>query len=291
MAVVTSTFSTAANAVWANATWSANDTSGKVNTELVNWVTAIGDTNKIEIIQNPGNATSRGVSAYVTWILRTREADTATDCGIAFHGRYAGTGTTSASGYVGSYNNRTTGTASNGYGTYTTLSFSNSNEGFTVAGTVLTAYEATGNTPWFLYSWENNTRTDRRFDLIMRADTTNIISGSYYPASGLSKWIYAFGSGNANSLVSAQNSYVFPFKGINTNGVVLRHPTPTYNGYFFRLGAQYGNNHYLGHLTNDILVSSNSTGQFGDTTVVDGVTYTCFGNHGVNANYWIKTSA
>jgi len=290
MAVVTNSFSVAANAAWASPTWSANNPSWKLDIELSNWVTALNDTNKLEIIRTPGHATSRSSTSLVAWFLRTAEADPDTDCGIMFKGRYAGTSNANGNGFIGSYHNRTVSTSNNGYGTYSYITYTTNSESFTSIGTIFTAYEATGDTPWFLYAWENSARTDRRFDLILRCDTTNITSGSYYPTYGLSKWVYAFGAGNSNNLVCPQNSYSFPFKGINSSGTVLRHPTPTYSGYFFRMGAQYGNLHYLGHVTNDILVSNNVTGQFGDTTVIDGATFTCIGNHAVSGNYWVKTS-
>lgn len=294
MAVVTSTFSIPANTVWANTTWSATDPSGKVNTQLVNWVTAINDPNKIEIVLNPGNATSRSTTSYVGWLLRMREGDTSTDYGIAYKFRYAGTANTNSSGTIGPYHNRTAGTGNNGYGSFTTLSISDANESFTVDGTVITAYEAVGSTPWFLYAYENNARTARRMDLLLRCDTTNIVSGSYYPASGLGKWIYALSIGNGTSAFTPQNSFLAPYKGINGTTVSLRHPTPTAtfgNNYFFRLAAQYGNSHYLGDVTNDILVSNTATGQFGDTMTLSGVTYTCLGNMPSSGNFWVKTSA
>lgn len=294
MAVVTTTFSIPANTNWASTTWSANDPSGRVNTQLVNWVTEINDTNKIEILLNPGSATSRTTSSLVTWMLRMREGDTSSDYGMLFKGRQAGTSTSNSSGHIGPYHNRTAGTAANGYGTYTTLSVTNANEGFTTDGTVLTAYEGGGSTPWFLYAWENSARSSRRMDLLLRCDTTNIVSGSYYPTSGLGKWIYVISTGSATTMYTPQNSFLAPYKGINETSTTLRHPTPaaTYGiNYFFRLGAQFGNNHYLGDVTNDILVSTSTTGQFGDTTTIGSITYTCIGNMPASGNYWVKTSA
>lgn len=295
MAVVTTTFSIPANTVWANTTWSATDPSGKVNTQLVNWVTAINDPSKIEIVQNPGSATSRATTSFVTWLLRMREGDTSSDYGILYKGRYAGTGSTTSSGYIGSYSNRVVSTSANNYGTFNSVSPSLSNEGFTVDGTVLTAYEASGNTPWFLYAWENNTRANRRMDLLLRCDTTNIVPGSYYPSTGLGKWIYVISTGNGTDCYTPQNSYLAPFKGVNAVTTMgIRHPVPngTYgNNYFFRFSGQFGNTHYLGDVTNDILISNANTGQFGDTMTLSSVTYTCIGNMGPSSNYWVKTSA
>lgn len=295
MAVVTTTFSVPANTVWANTTWSATDTSGKVNTQLVNWVTAINDTSKIEIILNPGNATSRATTNYVAWFLRMREGDTSSDYGIMYKGRYAGNASTSSSGYIGSYNNRISSTANNGYGTYNNVSPTLTNETFTNDGTVFIAYEASGSTPWFMYAWESNTRALRRMDLLMRCDTTNIVSGSYYPSTGLGKWVYAISTGNGTDCYTPQNSTLAPYKGVNTTtSMGLRHPVPnaTYgSNYFFRFSGQYGNTHYLGDVTNDILISNTSTGQFGDTMTLNSVTYTCIGNMGPSSNYWVKTSA
>lgn len=294
MAVVTTTFSIPANTVWASPTWLTTEPSGRVNTQLVNWVTAIGDTSKIEIIQNPGNATSRSTTSFVGWMLRMREGDTSTDYGIGFKFRHAGVLQTNSSGYVGPYNNRTVSTVNNNYGSYTTLAVSDSNESFTTDGTVIIAYEATGNTPWFLYAWENSARTLRRMDLLLRCDTTNIVAGSYYPSSGLGKWIYALSAGNSTLIYTPQNSFLAPYKGINSINNSMRHPTPSTtfgNNYFFRLAAQYGNTHYLGDVTNDILVSNTATGQFGDTMTLSSITYTCIGNMPAGGNYWVRTSA
>lgn len=294
MAVVTTTFSVPANTNWASATWSVNDPSGKLNTQLVNWVTAINDTSKIEIVQNPGNATSRGSTNFVGWILRMREGDTATDFGIGFKFRHAGTLQTNSTGYVGPYHNRTVSTSNNNYGSFTTLNITDANETFTSDGTVIIAYEAAGSTPWFLYAWENSARTLRRMDLLLRCDTTNIVSGSYYPASGLGKWIYCLSAGNSAPIYTPQNSFLSPYKGINAINSPMRHPTPSAtfgNNYFFRLAAQYGNTHYLGDVTNDILVSNTSTGQFGDTMTLNSITYTCIGNMPASGNYWVRTSA
>lgn len=294
MAIVTSTFSTNANQVWASTTWSiANDLSGKLHTELSNWVTAINDTNLIEIKANPGNATSRATTQYVTWRLGMRSpGDESTDYGILFKGRYAGTGSTSASGFVGTYNNWISSTSNNGYGTYNTISDSNSNEAFTSAGTAFIAYEATGSNQWFSYAWENSARTARRWDCLLRTNTSNMISGSYYPSSGLGEWIYVRSNGNDAFCNTPQNSVSnAPFKGINTSANnKLNCPTPTFAGYFFRLAAQYGDLHYLGDVTNDILISTTTTGQFGDTVTIDSNPYTCIGNMALSANLWIRTA-
>lgn len=294
MAVVTTTFSIPANTNWASPTWSVNDPSGKLNTQLVNWVTAINNSSIISIVQDPGSATGRAGTNYVGWILRMREGDTSTDYGIAYKFRYAGTGTANSGGLIGPYHNRTANTTNNNYGAYTTLSITDANEGFTTDGTVITAYEAAGSTPWFLYAWENSARSSRRMDLLLRCDTTNIVAGSYYPASGLGKWIYAYSVGNAAYIYTPQNSFLAPYKGINAINSPMRHPTPAAtfgNNYFFRLAAQYGNSHYLGDVTNDILVSNTATGQFGDTMTLSGTTYTCIGNMPSSGNYWVKTSA
>lgn len=236
MAVVTSTYTIPASTVWASATWSiANDPSGKLHTQLSNWITAIGDTSLIEMMANPGTATSRATTQAVTWRLRMRSAgDTSSDYGILFKGRYAGTATTSVSGYNGSYNSWFTSTSNNGYGTYSTLTDTSSNESFTTDGTVITAYEATGSFQWFSYAWENNARTSRQWDCLLRCDTSNMVSGSYYPSSGLGKWIYVKSNGNAAYIVTPQNSInVAPFKGVNTaNATSLRGPTPTTSNYF-----------------------------------------------------------
>jgi hypothetical protein len=155
------------------------------------------------------------------------------------------------------------------------------------------AYEATGSTPWFIYVWENSARSARYANALFRCDTSGMDVGSYYPSSGLGKWIYAYSSGGAWYTNTPQASILAPYKGINSGSGTMRHPTPngTYGtNYFFKFASQYGDSHYLGNVTQDMLTSNTNTGQFGDTTTINGINYTCMGNFGSSTNLWVKTS-
>lgn len=292
MAVVLTTFSTTANQVWASATWSVNDPSYKINTQLQNWVTALNDPTGPVIEQTPGSATSRSTTSYVTWRIRCNNSDPSVDYGFLFGGRYAGTATNTSATYIGSYTNRTGGTANNNYGTYTTYGPSSGNASFTVAGTMIVAYEAATSLPWFMYAWENETRTDIVWNCLMKCDPSNQVAGSYYPSSGLEPWLYAWSPGAGTGLHTAQNGFGAPYKGINAYNETLRLPspaaTPYGDNYFFRVGPQYGNNHYLGIVTSDFLVSNTTTGQFGDTLTINSVDYICLGAILTGANMWVK---
>lgn len=290
MAVVTSSFNTTTSTNWASATWVSTDPSFKLDVQLKNWVTAIGDTSVIEVVQDPGSATTRASSADVQWMLRARSAgDTASDYGIIFASRYGNTSSTSNSQQT--YYARTTSSSNNNYGTFSSTGVSASNESLTVACNFFTAYEATGTTPWFVYSCETADKTSRWTRMLLRFDNSTLVSGSYYPASGIGKWIYY----NMGFIRCPISNITAPYKGFgnSTTNFPLRSPTPATSpigdGYFFRLSTQYGGAHALGLVTTDILVSNITTGVWGDTTVIDTVTYTCLGNTN-SLNLWVKTS-
>lgn len=291
MSVVTSSFNTTTSTNWASSTWVSTDPSWKVDVQLKAWVTAINDTSIIEVVQDPGSATSRSTTSAVQWMLRARSAgDTATDYGIIFASRYAGTSTQSNSDQT--YYARTTPqTANNNYGTYSSTGVSTSNESFGTACNFFTAYEATGTTPWFVYSCEAADKTSRWTRMLLRFDNSALVAGSYYPASGIGKWIY-YNQGYIRCPIS---SITAPYKGFggSTTQFVLRTPvpaaTPIGDGYFFRLSTQYAGPHALGTVTTDLLTSNTTTGVWGDTTVIDNVTYTCLGNTN-SSNLWVKTS-
>lgn len=288
MAVVTSSFNITTSTAWASSSWVSSDPSYKLDVQLQNWVSAINDTSIIEILQTPGSATARGTSDTVRWMLRARAAgDTASDYGIIFAARPAGTGTTSNSEQI--YFARTSGSANNNYGTYTANGTSTSNEDLTVAGNFITAYEATGTTPWFVYSWENSTKTTRHTRMLLRYDNSALVAGSYDP-TGVGKWIYF---NRLSFRVPITNtSATYRGFGADTGPYLLRSPIPTTtygDGYFFRLGSQYAANHALGVVTSDILVSNTATGLWGDTATIDSKTYTCLGNNN-SLNYWVKTA-
>jgi len=294
MAISTTSWTTTAAQDWASATWSASDPSYLLNSELSTWINAINDTTIIEMVANPGSATLRADSDYVQWVLRAREADTTSDWGILFHRRFAGTDMDYHS--TRCYYNRVAGSANNGYGSYSTFGTQGHyTENFSVAGAAFVAYEPSGPTPWFVYSWRNSTVSNFNTHVLMRLDTSDLVSGGYYPASGVSKWMYVIGANNSAPTYPA-TSWV-PVKDNNTNLTPVRArgttsagisgwlPDATHGtGYFGRLLGQYGHNHYLGRPTGDFLLSNASTGVWGDTTTIDGNDYTCLGQ------FWVRTA-
>jgi len=296
MAVVTTTFSTTAGQVWASPTWSATDPSKKVHDQLSAWVNAINDPTKIALIHSPGDATSRNSTDGVRWLLRAREAETSSDYGILFAQRQAGA---QAQLVCGTYYSRTAGTSNNNSGTYSTNGSSRFWAGFdSYNANHYVAYRADGQLPWFLYSgyYLAGATPYSYLHLLLRVSTSEIAVGSYYPSSGLGKWIYAvvgetsFTSNQLPNIYTPVSSTAAPYKGAFSGSEYLRAPIPTSSygdGYFFRFGAQYGANHYLGAPNyDDFLVSNANTGAWGDTVVINSVTYTRVGPFGL----WVRSS-
>jgi hypothetical protein len=284
MAVVTTTFSSAAGDLWASSTWAATDPSWKLDVQLTNWVTAINDASKISIIHDPGDATARGTTDEVRWLLRCRESDTSSDYGLNF---CAATCSGNAAS-VGSYYSRTAGSSNNGAGSYSTI---NMPSGGTLAQptssyavSYRTSYDAEGANPWFAFATHvvRGASLDSSINFLCRLSTANMAAGSYYPSSGLGKWIYASFKGTGYTTTSLPE-FVTPQRGISAPyiGVIsaktLRAPQPTStygDGYFFKLGAQYGDTHFLGEPTYDMVVSNGATGTWGDTVTLESKTYT-----------------
>jgi len=286
MAVITTTFSSTSGAAWASSTWASGDPSWKLDVQLTNWVNAINDASKISIIATPGSATARGSGDLVQWLLRCRESDTSSDYGLNFCGANA-SGSAMPYNPCGAYYGRTAGSANNGYGNYgglitmsagaTPISTSDR------AADYRTAYDAEGATPWFafmsnMFSGSNS----GTLHFLCRLSLSNMASGSYYPSSGLGKWIYAT-VGNTSyttvalpQFVTPQRNILAPYIGVGSYRT-LRAPQPPDgrgDGYFFKLGAQYGDSHFLGEPTYDMLVSSGQTGTWGDTVILESKTYT-----------------
>lgn len=296
MPVVTTTFSTTAGQVWASPTWSSSDPSKKVHDELNAWVNAINDPTKIQLIHSPGDATSRSSGQIVRWLLRAREAETSSDYGLQFACRYAGT---SSQATNGGYYGRTAGSDNNGSGSYNTIGSSMSMGSIdSYGGDHYVAYRADGALPWFLYCTKMlaSGQPYGYLHLLLRVSNSDLATGSYYPSSGIGKWVYAtqgdtyFSNGSIPTIWTPQSSTSAPYKGAWTGNEVLRYPRPaaTYgDGYFFRLGAQYGVTHFLGAPNyDDFLISNVGTGSWGDTVVINSVTYTRVGPIGL----WVRSS-
>lgn len=296
MAISTATWTTSAAQDWASDTWQTTDPSYLLNTELSSWINAINNTAIIEMVANPGTATSRADADYVQWVLRAREADTTSDWGILFHRRYAGTSSVNMGNRL--YYGRTAGTANNGYGSYTALNATNAafSEDFSAAGTAFVAYEPTGTRPWFVYSWRNTSNTGYSTHILARLDTSDLVAGGYYPASGVSKWMYLYG-GEVGGVVARPIRIAVPVKDSDTNQTPVRAfgtsngtlaawiPDLTRGtGYFAAMQPQFGYNHYLGRPTDDFLISNASTGTWGDTVTIASKTYTSIGG------FWVRTS-
>ncbi len=296
---------------WITSTgWVSTDPSYKLHQELDAWVTAIDDSSIINIQATPNDATTKSGSNGTAWILQTRDGDTGSDWGLIFHPRRADTnssGTTTQSTPLTptglSYYGRTTGGSNNGYGSYSYAPGGGEGgaaEDFTTYnGNCFVAYEASGALPWFIYAF---TRADGYSIVraIFRLDTTDLESGSYYPSSGISKWIsISLGSNYTRFRVPIKDVGI-PQKGLFLSGYKnFDYPVPhndaTISGYFFRPYSQYGDVHYLGKISPSLLVSNSYTGVWGDTVELDGNTYTCLGNYagesGVKPiDLWIRTS-
>jgi hypothetical protein len=298
MAVVTSAWSTIVNQNWASPTWSTDDPSYKLDVQLTNWINAINDTSVIEKIFDPGQATSRDTSAKVYWLLRARsDGDTSSDYGIYFFGRNGGTSLQDSDS--GTYYQRSASSENLGGGTFQrNASSSLSNISFTSPRSHFTAYEAAGTLPWFAYSTvlsDGNGVTH----LLARVSTAGMTTGSYYPASGLGKWVYIADSSALQSgyIYTPQSRINTPYIGIPSSSwsrnIVAPSPSPGYgSNYFFSMPAMYAPNHFIGQASQDILVTTSSSGGWGDTTTFNGITYTCLRAHTGSSSpvTWVRTS-
>ena len=314
MAIATSSWTISANTNWITSTgWVSSDPSFRLHQELNTWVTGIGSTSIINIQATPNDATSKSSNNGVAWFLQTRDGDTGSDWGIIFHPRRSDTnsGNTAQSTPLTSsgltYYNRTPGTSNNGYGSYSHNANGGENSGaeeLSVTGRTFVAYESSGPFPWFIYGWERTDLATRLVRALIRLDTSDLESGSYYPASGISKWISISLGGGSISVTRYRipiRDVGSPQKGLFLSGYKnLDYPAPNSNafaaGYFFRPYPQYGDVHYLGKIPNDIILMSNtSTGVWGDTITINSITYTCLGNYNdPNSekpfDLWVRTS-
>jgi hypothetical protein len=157
----------------------------------------------------------------------------------------------------------------------------------------LTAYDAEGVTPWFAFATSHTpggTTPYANLQILLRLSTANMAAGSYYPASGLGKWVYAMLPSNSIStagtptFVTPQKSTAAPEYGVSSSAS-LRFPRPAFNSYFFKLGAQYGDTHFLGEPTYDMLISNGATGVWGDTVTLESKTYTR-----TAGGIWVRTA-
>lgn len=308
MAVVTSTFSTAANTAWASPTWSSEDPSFKLNTQLEGWVNAINDPTKIELIHTPGNATSRAAGQTVRWLFRAREADTGSDYGFGYERAVdalgGGQGSSGFNGNAFSYSQRSAGTSNNGSGSYSTLHANRGRIALDTAVTHFTAYEASGAVPWFAYSAsdlpQSNNAGKSATIIFARLSTSSAAAGSYYPFSGLGKWaVFAQDSDGASFVTPQSRVNIAPFIGVNSP--LNAYPVPyrpawsnnwTGNGFFWAAPGLYGDTHYLGQPSSDILITTEPTGSWGDTTIISGITYRCLRSlsNGYQLSFWVKIS-
>ena len=307
MPVVTAAWSISSSTNWITSTgWVSSDPSFKVHQQLSAWVSGIGNTSIINIQRTPNDATSKSSGDGVAWVLQTRDGDTGSDWGIMYHPRRADTSSTwnttqswpIVGGRGSSYYGRTPGTANNGYGTFTDNigNTTQDNEDLTVAGNFFTAYESSGTLPWFVYAWENSTRSSRRMYAMFRLSTEDLSPTSYYPSSGISKWLYLVAYQGNSAIMTPIKDVGIPLKGMYSSGALVpSFQTPrnitNVGGFFFRTDAQYGDVHHLGKITSDLLISNQYTGVWGDTIVINSANYTCLGNLSYNGGtYWIKSS-
>jgi|LakMenEpi03Aug12_release.lakeMendotaPanAssembly.Ray.scaffolds.fasta_scaffold22188_8 hypothetical protein len=309
MAVVTQTWNTTVDTNWITSTgWVSSDPAYKLHQELDAWVTAIGDSSIINIQATPNDATSKSGASGVAWVLQTRDGDTGSDWGILFHPRRADSNPSyytdqwpNLGGTGHNYYGRTSGSSNNGYGSFSVFGYAAlSAETLGSAANFFTAYDATGDTPWFLYSYENSAKTDRRIYGMFRLNTDDLTPNSYYPPSGISKWIYFYAdnSGAISYYWSPIKNLGLPFKGLYLSGYlnfVSKGPVNNANtaGFFFRTLPQYGDVHYIGKITQDLLVSNSSTGVWGDSINIESSDYICLGNYtvsGVVSQLWIKVN-
>lgn len=304
MAVVTSTFSTTANQVWASPTWSTDDPSFKLNTQLTNWVNAINDPTKISLIHTPGNATSRASDQTVRWLFRAREADTGSDYGFGY-ARIASDYSQFNNGNVFAYFQRSVSSDNNGAGSFSVINSSRGRIRLDQANVShFTAYEAAGQVPWFAYSASMLPATGAYIGesatvVIARLSTAAAQGGSYYPSSGLGKWAVFGVDADGGIFVTPQARITSPFIGVNSGASAYpipfrpKHDGGDGNGFFWAAPGLYGDTHYIGQPSPDILITTEQTGSWGDTTLISGATYRCLRATSFYRSqicFWVKAS-
>lgn len=294
MAVVVTVFNTVPGQVWASGTTSAGlvstDPAFKVNTQLTNWIAAINNPawiKKRASTTDPIRYGNRNGTDYVAWDLIMNEGETQ-QYGFQFMERPRIAGAP-----YWSYQRRYDWTS----GTDVEIEGGTANNIYSyewelgVAGTHFIAYEGAGSTPWFVYAYKQSaSSTSSYVAMLSRLSVSGLVAGSYYPSSGLGKWVWGLIHSNAATygvFTTPQLRYVNPHYGLQQS-IGFSMSVPALLGYFFNLPGQYGYTHYLGQITNDILVSNVSTGSWGDTVTINGINYTALRNS--NLIWWVKTS-
>lgn len=270
---------------------SGTDPAGKIHTQLVNFLAeTTGDT--FTILRSPRDCTALNSTTNVAWLLKsTMEGTGNTNYGFIFMDRDGSSG--SGTGVSGWFYNWSSGTANNNLGSYTSGSAARSNLALTSTVYWRTLYNTDGPLPYFIVAATTDILgTSPELHILLKVDNSNISPGSFYPSSGLGKWVYlhhtgAIGAPNDSFIATPALDNNAPFKGIiGTNKGTINLNFPTSSNYFFRLNSTsfYGSAHYLGTCTNNILLSHTTTGGFGDTVTIDGITYRSF------MSVWAKIS-
>lgn len=292
MAVVTTVFNTFAGQRWATgssvSSLVADDPVFKVNTQLTNWISTIGNSNwirKYTVTTDPvAIGTIFGSGPYAWWDLVLNEG-VFQEFGLRFMLRnLSADPPTSVTQYRPA--DFSVSTTEDGPGMSEFSSYID-NWDFDFAGTHFIAHEASGATPWFVYCYKENAATYTDYCVVLaRPSLGGLTAGSYYPASGLGKWILWFP--HEEIYTAPQNKYGFPaYYGIysyrNTQFFV-----PRELGYFASVPTFYGDIHSLGQVSTDFLLSNVNAAAWGDSLEIDGITYTCLRMY--SYCLWVKTS-
>lgn len=290
MAVTTSVFTTVPNQVWLTndniLDIQETDPIYKVNVQLTNFINGVNNPNWIRHRDDarPIRYLFKSNNLNFFWDLVMNEGET-TPYGMHFMGRTAGA--QAASSYTQYMITGTSGTDNWTIDSSTDQITSYTNYwDMRNPGIHFIAYEPTGINPWFVYAFKPNIYTTTQyFAALFRLDTSGLKPGSYYPESGLGKWIVM--QHTDRSYRVPQLRYQYPYYGHKSVGY-LSWFLPQETGYFFTSIGQWGNTHYFGTITDDLIRSNDLTGSWGDTVTINSIDYTCIALQ--SFSLWVKTT-
>lgn len=290
MAVVVTVFTSVPGQVWASGSTVAElqttDPAYKVGEQLQNFIAAVNNPAWIRL--HSSSDPIYYFSSECRWHLVLNEGESQA-YGLQFMPRYRSAGATSY-GYTYRVADFDTNVSTGAEGTDYYRSYTGA-WNLTAAGIHFIAYESSGTTPWFVYAYKQNAESyNNFFALLSRLDVSGLVAGSYYPPSGLGKWMYhAYDtSSTPSSFTVPQARFVYPYYGIQYGGN-MRLAIPGVTGYFHNMPAFYADVHFLGQPGRDILITNGNTGSWGDTVTIEGINYTCL-KHSSSICWWVKSS-
>lgn len=275
MAIVHTSWSTAANTNWMQQTgsWIATDPAYQLHVELQAWISALNDP-LVSILKTPNDSTSRAGS-FVRWMIQLNTGiQDEKPYGMLYMSRPS-----NAAGqhsYEWNFYDHVNSTATNNYGTFS-QQFSTGiyQNVLTQACTHDVFYQTSGNAPWFMYL--RLTENTVYYDWMFKADRSAAAPGSYYPAEQspmvlMRGWIGTSTHYSIQYCTAARDNYS-PKKGaVLGRSYQWEYPTELLATYPWNINL-FGHSHYIGAGPSEILLMANGQTEYGDTTIIGGREY------------------